>query len=127
MGMADRKDCPMRHENGNCLPAGGFCTAVNDPICEALHNAFRHGESAEYERLTLKLMDKNAKYMQDSLETLKKIHEKVTEENVKVVRCKDCIYAELAEDGDLYCDGPIGIFGTVGFNDFCSCGERRKD
>lgn len=20
-----RKDCPMRHENGNCLPCGGFC------------------------------------------------------------------------------------------------------
>lgn len=38
-----RKDCPMRHENGNCLPCGGFCTAVNDPICEALHNAYRDG------------------------------------------------------------------------------------
>lgn len=38
-----RKDCPMRHENGNCTVAGGFCTAVNDPICEALHNAFDCG------------------------------------------------------------------------------------
>ena len=38
-----RKDCPMRHENGNCTVAGGFCTAVNDPICEALHNAFNCG------------------------------------------------------------------------------------
>lgn len=38
-----RKDCPMRHENGNCQPAGGFCTAVNDPICEALHNAYNEG------------------------------------------------------------------------------------
>lgn len=43
-----RKDCPMRHENGNCTVAGGFCTAVNDPICEALHNAydFGHREAA---------------------------------------------------------------------------------
>ncbi|MBQ8830835.1 MAG: DUF551 domain-containing protein [Oscillospiraceae bacterium] len=42
--MSDiRKDCPMRHENGNCLVAGGFCTAVNDPICEALHNAYYCG------------------------------------------------------------------------------------
>ena len=41
--MADRKNCPMRHENGNCLPCGGFCTAVNDSICEALHNAYRQG------------------------------------------------------------------------------------
>ena len=38
-----RKDCLMRHENGNCTVAGGFCTAVNDPICEALHNAFNCG------------------------------------------------------------------------------------
>ena len=38
-----RKDCPMRHENGNCTVAGGFCTAVNNPICEALHNAFDCG------------------------------------------------------------------------------------
>ena len=38
-----RKDCPMRHENGNCTVAGGFCTAVNDPVCEALHNAFDSG------------------------------------------------------------------------------------
>ena len=36
------KDCKMRHENGNCLPAGGFCTA-NKNICEALQNAYNHG------------------------------------------------------------------------------------
>lgn len=39
----NRKNCPMRHDNGNCLPCGGFCTAVNDAICEALHNAYRYG------------------------------------------------------------------------------------
>lgn len=38
-----RKDCQMRHENGNCTVAGGFCTSVNDPICEALHNAYDCG------------------------------------------------------------------------------------
>lgn len=36
------KECKMRHENGNCLPAGGFCTA-NTNICEALQNAYSHG------------------------------------------------------------------------------------
>lgn len=41
-----RKDCPMRHENGNCTVAGGFCTAVNNSICEALHNAYDAGQSA---------------------------------------------------------------------------------
>lgn len=48
-----RKDCPMRHENGNCTVAGGFCTSVNDPICEALHNAYdcgyRHSALREQE------------------------------------------------------------------------------
>ena len=39
----NREDCQMRHENGNCLPCGGFCTAVNDEICNALHNAFDKG------------------------------------------------------------------------------------
>ena len=40
------KDCPMRHENGNCLPCGGFCTAVNLPVCEAVHNAYKMGEES---------------------------------------------------------------------------------
>lgn len=36
-----RKDCPMRHENGNCTVAGGFCTAVNDRLmpCEYCHES----------------------------------------------------------------------------------------
>lgn len=37
------KTCSMRHENGNCLPCGGFCTAVNDQICEAMRNAYNIG------------------------------------------------------------------------------------
>lgn len=42
--ITDRRiDCPMRHENGNCLPCGGFCTANNDIICEAMHNAYHIG------------------------------------------------------------------------------------
>lgn len=41
-----RKDCQMRHENGNCTVIGGFCTAVNDPICEGLHSAYDSGYRA---------------------------------------------------------------------------------
>ena len=41
--MDDRKNCSMRHKNGNCLPCGGFCTAINDPTCEALQNAYESG------------------------------------------------------------------------------------
>lgn len=53
----NRKDCPMRHENGNCTVAGGFCTAVNDPICEALHNAYECGKSD--------FIDEYKKFMKD--------------------------------------------------------------
>lgn len=80
-----RQNCPMRHDNGNCLPCGGFCTAVNDSICEALHNAFRHGESEERDRLVLSMIDANAKYQERQLEVLKSIHERVVGDTVAVV------------------------------------------
>lgn len=43
----DRKTCTMRHENGNCLPVGGFCLAVNNEICEALQHAYECGVCAQ--------------------------------------------------------------------------------
>lgn len=33
--------CHMRTSLGNCDPLGGFCTSVNEPICEALHKVSR--------------------------------------------------------------------------------------
>ena len=30
----DRKNCPHRHENGNCLSVGGFCLAVDNKHCQ---------------------------------------------------------------------------------------------
>ena len=42
--MADRDRCPLRHANGNCLPVGGFCTSVNDQICNGLQQAYDHGK-----------------------------------------------------------------------------------
>ena len=49
--MIDRKDCPMRSENGNCLPVGGFCTAVSDVFCKAVYHAYDHGFSDAIEEL----------------------------------------------------------------------------
>ena len=34
-----RNGCPYRHENGNCLPIGGFCLAVTDNHCKYLKEA----------------------------------------------------------------------------------------
>lgn len=39
--MPDRTNCPKRHENGNCLEIGGFCTAVPDEICEVINKAHK--------------------------------------------------------------------------------------
>ena len=51
LNSPDRKDCPMRHfSNGNCLVCGGFCLAVKDEICEALHQAYNKGYDAGYSR-----------------------------------------------------------------------------
>ena len=61
----NRKDCPMRHENGNCTVAGGFCTAVNDPICEALHNAYECGKNDLIDEYKNK-MEVNNEYSQSS-------------------------------------------------------------
>lgn len=47
---AIRTNCPMRHENGNCLPQGEFCTAVSDSICEGLHRAYTRGENAAHKK-----------------------------------------------------------------------------
>ena len=33
--------CLMRTPLGNCDPLGGFCTSVNESICEALHKVSR--------------------------------------------------------------------------------------
>lgn len=54
------ENCPMRHENGNCIPAGGFCTA-NKNICEALLNAYRMGNAQLfYEGTTSDLISRTA-------------------------------------------------------------------
>lgn len=47
-----------------------------------------------------------------------------TADVVKVVRCKDCIYAEESTvKRPVFCN-KIGIYN--GKYDFCSCGEREK-
>lgn len=33
-----RKACEYRHDNGNCLKVGGFCTSVNDKYCSKTLN-----------------------------------------------------------------------------------------
>ena len=44
-----RKECPLRHENGNCTPCGGFCTAVHSEICRSVQSAYYTGVTAGIE------------------------------------------------------------------------------
>lgn len=42
--LARVQNCPMRHENGNCMPLGGFCQGIHSPeICKAMHDAYNIG------------------------------------------------------------------------------------
>lgn len=42
MNNTDRHpECHMRTPLGNCNPIGGFCTSVDESICEALHKVSR--------------------------------------------------------------------------------------
>jgi DNA-directed RNA polymerase subunit RPC12/RpoP len=74
------ENCPMRHENGNCIPAGGFCTA-NKNICEALLNAYRMGkEQLSKESTTSDLISRTA-----AIDAAEKIIERDTSGNNAVV------------------------------------------
>lgn len=41
--IPNKERCPMRHENWNCLPHGGFCTAVSNDVCKVMRHAFDFG------------------------------------------------------------------------------------
>ena len=59
MNNTDRHpECHMRTALGNCDPIGGFCTSVNESICEALHKVSRpQGEWIDYRPQGLPLFD----------------------------------------------------------------------
>lgn len=113
-----RKGCPMRHENGNCTVIGGFCTAVNDSICEGLHNAYDNGYRdaairARQERENTKPMANADRIRAMSDEELAEfIRSMVDGSNSHSVACYGCIYygthhSDPANKGTyLYeCDG----------------------
>ena len=37
------KHCPLKHDNGTCIPAGCYCSNVSDETCAILHNAYEAG------------------------------------------------------------------------------------
>lgn len=115
--MTFRINCPMRHENGNCLVCGGFCTSVSDPICEALHRAYECG----YQKGLYGVSG-----IDIALKGIKILNEGPAADVVEVVRCKDCQYWEKATvngKGFLICPAS-GM--DITSDDFCSYGERKE-
>ena len=54
------------------------------------------------------------------------IHYKHKDE-VFVVRCKDCKWAEYGKDYEPYCNHwKSGLYAAIKDNDFCSYGERKE-
>ena len=45
---------------------------------------------------------------------------------VEVVRCRDCKYFEMDDDGFTYCVASTGLDSKMAV-DYCSCGERRAN
>ena len=64
--------------------------------------------------------------------TVKLVKEEIskipTADVAPVVRCKDCVYAELFDGSDefLYCMNRDGLCTYVADDDYCSYGERGK-
>lgn len=56
------ENCPLRHENGNCLPHGGFCTSVNENVCEAMRQAYEQGRHDAIEEEFESLVKNNGNY-----------------------------------------------------------------
>lgn len=53
------KECPFRTKLANCDAVGGFCTSVNETICEGIHKALNmnpRGKTGVWETKKVKRM-----------------------------------------------------------------------
>ena len=79
MSNTDRHpECHMRTALGNCDPIGGFCTSVNESICEALHKIRRpRGEWIEdpINKNIMYCSNCKASYTKDFLREMSLYHE----------------------------------------------------
>lgn len=128
MKMSTR-ECPMRHENGNCLTFGWACTSMGISMCAALRAAYTQGESDGRDNAVLSMVETNRQYQEQSLDILRGIQEKVSGDVVAVVRCRDC---RCYEPGvEYYPDGTKDICRLfkrqVQDDCYCSWGERRDE
>ena len=62
--------------------------------------------------------------LNEQLRILREENDRLKAERVKVVRCKDCVWAYVDERGDKFCDR-IDNYAHDDF--FCGCGERKEN
>ena len=111
-----RDDCQMRHENGNCTVIGGFCTAVNDPICEGLHSAYDSGYRAA--ALRAQQERENPKQITNADRIRAMSDEELTEflTHINPTNCQECAFSHGWRcQPDRY-----------DYSDFEKCKEGRK-
>lgn len=123
----DRKNCPHRHENGNCLSVGGFCLAVDDKHCQLKNEPCGKdinipATDAISRQAAIDCVSYDVEYSIECLEALPSVMPQ------KVVRCKDCKYV-WKEDGwdNLYCNR-VKVSGSfaVERDGFCAWGEMEE-
>ena len=61
----DRRNCPHRHENGNCLSVGGFCMAVDDKHCQLKKEQQEPCEDCISRQATVERLCKIAEFMNE--------------------------------------------------------------
>lgn len=77
-----------------------------------------------------KLMDDISKYSIENYAGLIRnvVMKQPAADVVEVVRCKNCMYANITRSHGLLCAGPCGMIGTfVSEDDYCSAGRRKGD
>lgn len=89
-GLSNRKDCEYRHENGNCLKVGGFCTSVDDKHCEKIkQSTFGLLDIKEWGKtvfLTKSEAEAKLKELREKNETLKALYEDARKEGNNLLK-----------------------------------------
>ena len=95
----NRKDCEYRHDNGNCLKVGGFCTAVDNKHCEKLKQGGVADDVCEWKQTsTAKYKTECGYKLEEYFDT---IPAEMTHEDIRKVLRKLAEYEDLEEQGLL--------------------------
>lgn len=128
--------CTYRHENGNCLRVGGFCTSV--PLSHCQRYKELHNEYTEYKQLgTLKKVRKAVEKQKPKKVSIEDVgYDQYRNVNLYACICPSCgLHIIEFDDDDVReseSDNPAEMFrdclvhhGYEGRNNYCNrCGKK---